>query len=229
MTLLHWISTRKKAADLKETDDKVTDKLIIIIYLKCGITRAATGLWFTSRRYHHIWEQCWICKKRYKQQSHLWFNIQTLQKHVMVLLTWRRFSAEVELPCSHHLLPDNSQPGQRSKWQIKTKKDNGNFQISICILCAVMITTIIHLFVEAQSGYFWCRQQQMWSHQRATVCWLLSLLFEGVDAALNAGLSPALVSSLEVTTGRRCRWSAQRFDLDREHPGYFIRYCKFWS
>lgn len=35
-------------AGLKEMDDKVWGKLIMIIYLKCGFTQAASGLWLTS-------------------------------------------------------------------------------------------------------------------------------------------------------------------------------------
>lgn len=62
-------SNEDKTVDLKEMDDKVIDKLIMIIYLKCAITKAAAGLWFTSQHYRHIWEQCWICKKKYANIS----------------------------------------------------------------------------------------------------------------------------------------------------------------
>lgn len=93
MTRLHWISMRKKTADLKEMDDKVIDKLIMIIYLKCGITKAAAGLWFTSQHHHHIWEQCLICKEKKKTQNGkvICDLIQTQQKDVelvLFLLKW---------------------------------------------------------------------------------------------------------------------------------------------
>lgn len=36
-------------ADLKEMDDRVRDKLIMIVDLKCGFAQAACDLWLTSK------------------------------------------------------------------------------------------------------------------------------------------------------------------------------------